>query len=90
MIAIPGQFSAFLRVGLTNGGCDEEPDEAIILRAIPAGTSCTNFFRSTANRWCRSTPYSSALAKVGLKLQKTSVTIEKLVVDHIDKLPTDN
>jgi uncharacterized protein (TIGR03435 family) len=34
--------------------------------------------------------YSSALAKVGLRLQKTSVRIEKLVVDHVDKLPTDN
>lgn len=34
--------------------------------------------------------YSSALAKVGLRLQKTSVRVEKLVVDHVDKLPTDN
>jgi uncharacterized protein (TIGR03435 family) len=34
--------------------------------------------------------YSSALAKIGLRLQKTSVKIEKLVVDHVDKLPTDN
>jgi hypothetical protein len=33
--------------------------------------------------------YSSALAKVGLRLQKTSVRIEK-PVDHVDKLPTDN
>jgi uncharacterized protein (TIGR03435 family) len=34
--------------------------------------------------------YSSALAKVGLRLQKTSVRVEKLIVDHVDKLPTDN
>jgi uncharacterized protein (TIGR03435 family) len=34
--------------------------------------------------------YSSALAKVGLRLQKNSVRIEKLVVDHVDKVPTDN
>lgn len=34
--------------------------------------------------------YSSALARVGLRLQKAPVRIEKLIVDHVDDLPTDN
>jgi uncharacterized protein (TIGR03435 family) len=34
--------------------------------------------------------YSAALVKVGLRLQKASVRIEELVVDHVDQLPTDN
>jgi hypothetical protein len=34
--------------------------------------------------------YSSAPASVGLRLQKITVRIEKLVVDRVDTLPTDN
>ena len=31
-----------------------------------------------------------ALAKLGLKLEKSKAMIEQLVIDHVEKLPTDN
>ena len=34
--------------------------------------------------------YTTALARVGLRLQKTSVSVKKLVVDHVDNTPTSN
>jgi uncharacterized protein (TIGR03435 family) len=33
---------------------------------------------------------SDALAKLGLKLEKSKAMIEQLVIDHVEKLPTDN
>ena len=34
--------------------------------------------------------YSAAMGKVGLRLQKSSVRVQKLVVDHVDPAPTEN
>lgn len=34
--------------------------------------------------------YASALEKIGLKLEKTTAPVERLVIDQIDKLPTEN
>ena len=34
--------------------------------------------------------YALALEKIGLKLQKTTAPVERLVIDQIDKVPTDN
>jgi uncharacterized protein (TIGR03435 family) len=31
-----------------------------------------------------------ALEKIGLKLQKTMAPVERLVIDQIDKVPTEN
>jgi uncharacterized protein (TIGR03435 family) len=34
--------------------------------------------------------YASALEKIGLKLEKTTAPVERLVIDQIDKVPTEN
>jgi uncharacterized protein (TIGR03435 family) len=34
--------------------------------------------------------YAVALEKIGLKLQKTMAPVERLVIDQIDKVPTEN
>jgi len=34
--------------------------------------------------------YASALEKIGLKLEKTAAVVERLVIDRIDKVPTEN
>ena len=34
--------------------------------------------------------YASALEKIGLKLEKTTAPVERLVIDRIDKVPTEN
>ena len=33
---------------------------------------------------------TDALAKIGLKLEKSKAMVEQLVIDHVEKLPTDN
>ena len=34
--------------------------------------------------------YAVALEKIGLKLEKTTAPVERLVIDQIDKVPTEN
>jgi uncharacterized protein (TIGR03435 family) len=34
--------------------------------------------------------YASALGKIGLKLEKTTAPVERLVIDRIDRVPTEN
>jgi uncharacterized protein (TIGR03435 family) len=36
------------------------------------------------------TTVSDALQKLGLKLEKSKANLEQLVVDHVEKLPTEN
>ena len=34
--------------------------------------------------------YAVALGEIGLKLEKTTAPVERLVIDQIDKVPTEN
>jgi uncharacterized protein (TIGR03435 family) len=34
--------------------------------------------------------YATALEKIGLKIEKTTAPVERLVIDHVDKVPTEN
>jgi uncharacterized protein (TIGR03435 family) len=34
--------------------------------------------------------YSSALGRLGLKLERTRAAVEQLIVDHVDRIPTEN
>lgn len=47
----------------------------------------------TLDRTCSASncdTYASALEKIGLKLEKATAPVERLVIDHIDKVPTEN
>ena len=72
--------------------------------SVPCGVGCLGLpvvdrtgiagaWDFTVQRACSASncdTYASALEKIGLKVEKTTAPVERLVIDQIDKVPTEN
>lgn len=67
------------------GGCLDLP---VVDRTGIQGAWDFTLDRSCQDSGCDT--YATALGKIGLKLEKTTAPVERLAVDQIDKVPTEN
>jgi uncharacterized protein (TIGR03435 family) len=68
-----------------DNGCFDLP---VVDRTGIAGAWSFTLDRSCSASNCDT--YASALEKIGLRLEKTTAPVERLVIDQIDKVPTEN